>query len=285
MPDLPQAWRAGFDEVAELYDRVRPCYPDELFDDLAAALPRSPVIVEVGPGTGQATQGLVARGASVTAVELGAHLAAVLARNLPTVDIVIGPFENVGLAPGSFDAVVAASSYHWVPPEARMTRPAALLRPGGHLALIALNQVASPADRGFFDEVHHVFMFTEVESLIDSHYDGWIVRPLTARSCWLAAADDRRRRTSTTLQETFGRTGQATPAVDGTPTPKCQSGTPDNAQGSSRSSEPIPCRRTKPSAVLGNRARDRVNLTSHTLRPASEVPVDVAADWCPGPRP
>ena len=38
-----------------------------------------------------------------------------------------------------------------------MTRPAALLRPGGHLALIALNQVASPADRGFFDEVHHVF--------------------------------------------------------------------------------------------------------------------------------
>ena len=157
MPDLPQAWRDGFDEVAELYDRVRPGYPDDLLDELAAVLPRSPVVVEVGPGTGQATKGLVARGASVTAVELGAHLAAVLARNLPTVDVVIGPFENVDLAPGSFDAVVAASSYHWVPAEARMTRPAALLRPGGHLALIALNQVASPADRGFFDEVHHVF--------------------------------------------------------------------------------------------------------------------------------
>jgi len=157
MPDLPQAWRDGFDEVAELYDRVRPGYPDDLLDELAAVLPRSPVVVEVGPGTGQATKGLVARGARVTAVELGAHLAAVLARNLPTVDVVIGPFENVDLAPGSFDAVVAASSYHWVPPEARMTRPAALLRPGGHLALIALNQVASPADRGFFDEVHHVF--------------------------------------------------------------------------------------------------------------------------------
>src|SRR5437868_10523952 len=95
MPDLPQAWRDGFDEVAELYDRVRPGYPDDLLDELAAALPRSPVVVEVGPGTGQATKGLVARGASVTAVELGAHLAAVLARNLPTVDIVIGPFERV----------------------------------------------------------------------------------------------------------------------------------------------------------------------------------------------
>ena len=69
MPDLPQAWRDGFDEVAELYDRVRPGYPDDLLDELAAVLPRSPVVVEVGPGTGQATKGLVARGASVTAVE------------------------------------------------------------------------------------------------------------------------------------------------------------------------------------------------------------------------
>lgn len=252
MPDLPRAWRGGFDEVAELYDRVRPGFPDELLDELATALPRSPVVVEVGPGTGQATRGLVARGARVTAVELGAHLAAILARNLPTVDVVIGPFENVDLRPGSYDAVVAANSYHWVPLEARMDRPAELLRPGGHLALIALNQVASPADRGFFDEVHHVFsrhglpgvhepvppheervpafvdeivaspefaepsiyryrwdqrytargytelkrtdsnsramadpaardaMLAEVEALIDSRYDGWIVRPITA---------------------------------------------------------------------------------------------------------
>src|SRR4051812_36323155 len=155
--DLPRAWRVGFDEVAELYDRVRPGFPDDLFDQLAAALPPSPLVVEVGPGTGQATKGLVARGARVTAVELGAHLAAVLARNLPTVEVVIRPFRDVDLPPGSFDAVVAANSYHWVAAEVRMTRPAALLRRGGHLALIALNQVASPADRGFFDEVRHVF--------------------------------------------------------------------------------------------------------------------------------
>ena len=57
MPDLPQAWRDGFDEVAELYDRIRPGFPDHLFDELAAALPPSPAVVEVGPGTGQATKG------------------------------------------------------------------------------------------------------------------------------------------------------------------------------------------------------------------------------------
>src|SRR3954453_3644070 len=157
MPNLPRAWRDGFDEVAELYDRVRPGSPDELFDELAAALPRAPVVVEVGPGTGQATKGLVARGARGTAGELGPHPAACLARNLPTAEVVVGAFEEVELSSGSFDAVVAANSYHWVPPEVRMTRPAALLRPGGHLALFALNRVVSPADRGFFDKVRHFF--------------------------------------------------------------------------------------------------------------------------------
>src|SRR6476660_4001879 len=117
VPDLPQAWRDGFDEVAELYDKVRPGFPDELFDELAAALPPGPAVLEVGPGTGQATKGLVTRGARVTAVELGPHLAAVLARNLPTVEVVVGAFEEVELASGSFDAVVAANSSHWVPPE------------------------------------------------------------------------------------------------------------------------------------------------------------------------
>src|SRR3954452_17985968 len=98
MPDLPQAWRVGFDEVAELYDKVRPGFPDDLFDELAAAVPRSPAVVEVGPGTGQATKGLVARGASVTGVELGAHLTAVLARTLPTVETVVG--RTTQLHPG-----------------------------------------------------------------------------------------------------------------------------------------------------------------------------------------
>lgn len=38
MADPPQAWRDGFDEVAELYDKVRPGYPDGLFDELATEI-------------------------------------------------------------------------------------------------------------------------------------------------------------------------------------------------------------------------------------------------------
>ena len=47
-----------FDEVPELYDRVRPTYPPELFADLVAitGIHEGSSVLEVGCGTGQATQ-------------------------------------------------------------------------------------------------------------------------------------------------------------------------------------------------------------------------------------
>ena len=55
--------RASFDEVAELYDRARRGYPAALVDDLvgAARLQPGSRVVEIGPGTGQATRALSER--------------------------------------------------------------------------------------------------------------------------------------------------------------------------------------------------------------------------------
>ena len=71
--------RATFDQAAELYDRARPRYPAALFDDLAGLTGIGPGsrVLEIGPGTGQATVTLAERGCRVVAVELGADLAAV----------------------------------------------------------------------------------------------------------------------------------------------------------------------------------------------------------------
>src|SRR3954468_12024269 len=103
--------RLTFDRVAELYDRVRPTYPPELIDDVAALGPR---VLEIGPGTGQATRALVERGLEVTAVELGTNLAAIARRNVPQAHVVNAEFETWEPERADFDAVVSFTAFHWI---------------------------------------------------------------------------------------------------------------------------------------------------------------------------
>jgi len=156
----PDDIRLTFDQVPDLYDRVRPTYPAALLDVLFARLPDEPHIVESGPGTGQATRDLLARGAFVTAVEIGPRLAATLATKLADSDrlrVVNAPFETAELPHHAFDGVVSACAYHWIEPARRATRPHDLLKPGGWLGVIELTQVESDVDRGFFDRVQPIY--------------------------------------------------------------------------------------------------------------------------------
>lgn len=148
--------RATFEEVPELYDRVRPGYPEALFDDLAslAGLHRGSRVLEIGPGTGQATVPLAERGYEVVAVELGPGLAEVARRRLaafPAAAVVVADFEAWSLPGEPFDAVVAATSFHWLDPAVRLGKVAAALRPGGALAIIATHHVAGGSERFFAD--------------------------------------------------------------------------------------------------------------------------------------
>lgn len=144
------ALRAGFDRAAEDYQRTRPVCPPQLFDDLVelAALTAGDRVTEIGCGTGQATVPLAERGLAVTAVELGAELAAVARRRLagfPAADVVTCSFEDWQPHGALFDAVVAVNSLHWIDPHLRYAKPYELLRPGGAM-VVAGCQWARPVD-------------------------------------------------------------------------------------------------------------------------------------------
>jgi SAM-dependent methyltransferase len=146
-----------FNEVAELYDRVRPTYPDALFEDLVAitGLDGRSALLEVGCGTGQATRSLAKLGCSVTAVEPGAELAALARRNLDTfgnVNVERSSFEQWDDGGRRFDVVVAASSWHWVDPSIGWRRAHQLLRSGGWMALLGNVVVRRPGEPEVYAE-------------------------------------------------------------------------------------------------------------------------------------
>jgi SAM-dependent methyltransferase len=152
--------RETFDQTAETYHRVRPDYPEALFDDLTvlAGLAPGDRLLEVGCATGKATLPLARRGFQITCVELGADLAAVARRNLAgfDVEVIQERFEDWRPA-GPFSLVYAATAWHWVDPAVRYQRAWDALRPGGHLALWAQEHVFPVRGDPFFDEIQHVY--------------------------------------------------------------------------------------------------------------------------------
>lgn len=147
--------RRTFDREAELYHAIRPRYPNALFDALVreAGLPPRASVVEIGPGTGQATEPLARRGYDITAIELGDNLAEVARRELrryPNVRVITGAFEDVDLPDHAFDLVLAATALHWVAPGARFAKPYRLLKPSGRLAIIHTHHVSDERGDAYF---------------------------------------------------------------------------------------------------------------------------------------
>lgn len=133
--------RRSFNAVATSYLTHRPQYPAAAFDLLAARVPPPADVLEVGPGPGLATLPLAERGYRITAVELGAQLAAEARRNLAghrSVKIVTADFEHwQPPRPHSLDLLLAASSWHWIDPSVGYELAWLALRHGGWLGLMA----------------------------------------------------------------------------------------------------------------------------------------------------
>ena len=158
-----------FNDAADAYDAIRPGYPEEAFDEVSGfAGTERPRVLEVGPGTGQATRSMVRRGWQVTAVELGPDLAERTKANFagaPNLDVITGAFEEVELAEASFDVLVSATAWHWVEQPAGYEKAARILRPGGVIALMSVEQVRHEREPDFFIESQRVHLAVEGTSM------------------------------------------------------------------------------------------------------------------------
>ena len=154
--------RTPFDSVAESFDRWRPRYCKELFDCVAsrAALGPGRRSLEIGPGTGQATEFALRTGADCTAIELGSNLAAVCERKFasyPNFHLIRGDFATHPFEPASFDLVYSAATIQWIGEEVAYPRCRDLLRPGGTLAMFLLRSDYKSTNPALYADIQKVY--------------------------------------------------------------------------------------------------------------------------------
>jgi len=121
---VDEARRKSFDRKPEQYDAVRPSYPEALVDDVLART-GARRILEIGAGTGKATELFARRGCTITAVEPGALMAVMLRANVATYDVTIVESRFEDWHGPEHDLVLAAQALHWIEPEVRYARTAA----------------------------------------------------------------------------------------------------------------------------------------------------------------
>ncbi len=141
--------RFTFNNVAELYDRARAGYPEALYDDLIALADLKPgdPILEIGCGTGKATEEFNRRGLKVVALDPGPDLIAAARRRVAqsrSVHFIETTFEAWPVEAGAFRLVAAAQSWHWVAPEIRFKKAFEALAPGCALAVFGTSPEPAP---------------------------------------------------------------------------------------------------------------------------------------------
>lgn len=134
-------FRLIFDTIPEEFDRWRPRYCPEVFADLAeyAALGPDKRVLEIGPGTGQATEPILDTGCQYLGVELGEHLAEVMRRKFggrENFSLIRDDFVTFDAGEGQFDLIYSAATIQWIPEEIAFPRVLSLLKPGGVLAMM-----------------------------------------------------------------------------------------------------------------------------------------------------
>ena len=138
MSELAHPDSRSFDDVAELYERVRPSYPEEAVDWLVRrlGLDAGSTVLDLGAGTGKLSAAFARRVARVIAVEPGPAMLAQLRRALPEAEAVLGAAEAIPVGDAAVDAVVCGQSFHWFRMDEALREIRRVLRAGGGLGLI-----------------------------------------------------------------------------------------------------------------------------------------------------
>lgn len=133
--------RESFDDAADIYDKARPSYPDEVIDWIIdrTKISKDEKLLEIGSGTGQATIKFAEKGYSIHCIEMGKNLADILKQKGKPYNITVdvSPFER--WQPQNLfktSLVFSATAFHWIDNSVKYNKCYNLLKDNGYLVLL-----------------------------------------------------------------------------------------------------------------------------------------------------
>ena len=155
-------FRRIFDTIPDQFDKFRPRYSEELFSFLNEHVGIGPGkrVLEIGPGTGQATEPVLRTGCEYHAIELGEHLCRKMQEkygDLPNFDIVNDDFITHDFGDMKFDMVYSAATIQWIPEEIAYSKTFDLLKPGGTLAMMFTTSEYKSENESLYEKIQALY--------------------------------------------------------------------------------------------------------------------------------
>lgn len=131
----------GFDATSAIYDMYRPSYPQIIIDELieSTQVNASSSLLEIGAGSGKATELFLPLNCHITCVEPGEDLARLGLAKLNVegnITYKVGRFEDIDLFDRTYDLIFSAQAFHWVERPMGYDKIEKLLKHDAYLALI-----------------------------------------------------------------------------------------------------------------------------------------------------
>lgn len=155
-------FRKVFDTIPDKFDKWRPQYCKEAFDCIInrTELDSSKSVLEIGPGTGQATEPILKTGCNYLAIELGKNLYEFTKnkfKNYNNFHILNGDFEIYDYGDKKFDLIYSAATIQWIPEQIAFSKSFELLKSGGYLVMMTLRGDYKTLNETLYNEIQQVY--------------------------------------------------------------------------------------------------------------------------------
>lgn len=155
-------FRKIFDTIPEKFDKWRPRYCEAAFKEIieTAKLDEYRRVLEIGPGTGQATTPILNTGCEYLAIELGEHLTAYMKEkyaDYKNFHIINDDFITHEFDKEQYDLVYSAATIQWIPEDIGFSKVYEILKPGGIFAMMYMRGEYKSPNEKLYDEIQRIY--------------------------------------------------------------------------------------------------------------------------------